>query len=100
MSGKNTWIFEIKKEATGEILHKYCFYGVDSEDAHTNCINWTEKQYNFTCIADLTEGNIERNEKRREETKLETEMLKDTKDQFLSILKTRKVTTIQPLKEF
>lgn len=96
---KNTWLFNIRKAEGGQIINRFCFYGADSEEAHTNCIEWTENQYDFTCIADLEEGEIEKNEGRRAQVKLENEMLKDTKEQFANVLRIRKIKTIQAIKE-
>jgi hypothetical protein len=96
---KNTWMFNIKTEDGKTILNRFCFYGADSEEAHTNCIEWTESQYNFTCIADLVEGELEKNEGRRTQAKLEDEMLKETKEQFVNILRTRKINSIKEIVE-
>lgn len=89
---KNTWMFNIKSLQGQQHLNRLCFYGVDSEEAHTNCIEWAEKQYNMDCIAILVEGEIERNEARR------AKVLEDGPEevkQFVNILKIRKVKTIQ-----
>ena len=93
---KNTWMFTISNAETKRHLNTLCFYGVDSEEAHTNCIEWADRQYGFDCEASLLEGEIEKNESRRAQSTIEEEY-QNEKDIFINIMRVKKIKTVREI---
>lgn len=60
---KNTWMFEVFDLKTGEKIEpKICFYGIDSEEAWVNCVEWAEYHYGKECHAEIVDDVIARND--------------------------------------
>lgn len=92
---KNTFMFQVFDLKTGQKIEpKICFYGIDSEEAWVNCIEWAEHHYGKECHAEIIDGVIAKNEGLREEENLFIEAEVDAmklKAKKVNIMSFRKV---------